>query len=336
MSFEMDELNNAKPLVEDQKTEDHDQPVSSRRRFLAQAGIAGVAGLGLMSVGQLAAFAQTRDGSTTTTSSDAGFKASLAEQATDADVLNFALELEYLEAEFYLRAAFGRGLASGDTTGTGRLGSVIAKGNPRVPFATNSPIRQYAEEIANDEEAHVKFLRSVLGSKKVARPAIDLQTSFTAAARAAGVVGPNEFFDPFASEDNFLLGAFIFEDVGVTAYKGGTPLLSKAVIEPTAGILAVEAYHAAIIRTVLFARGLSDPVQKISDLRDSVDDPIDGENGAIDDDQGIILNGKANLVPTDSNGLAYSRTARQVLKIVYLGMTPFGGFFPRGLNGNIR
>jgi len=77
-------------------------------------------------------------------------------------------------------------------------------------------------------------------------------------------------------------------------------------------------------------------VQKISDLRDSVDDPIDGENGAIDDDQGIILNGKANLVPTDSNGLAYSRTARQVLKIVYLGMTPFGGFFPRGLNGNIR
>ncbi len=241
----------------------------------------------------------------------------------DADVLNFALNLEYLEAEYYLRAVNGSGLPVADIGGT--PGAV--SGGSAVPFATPA-FRQYAQEIAADELAHVRFLRSALGSNAVSRPAINLSTAFDAAAAAAGI-GPS--FNPFADEVSFLLGAFIFEDVGVTAYKGASPLISdKGFLEAAAGILGVEAYHAGIVRTVLFSIGGAaiTNAQRISDLRDSA--------AGSEKDQGIVVSGNANLVPTDSNAIPYSRTTAEVLKIVYLGGTTSGGFYPAGMNGNIK
>lgn len=247
---------------------------------------------------------------------------------TDADILNFALNLEYLEAEFYLRAAFGRGLGDADITGQDTLGDVT--GGSRVRFKT-SAFRNYAREIAADEEAHVKFLRAALGSAAVARPAIDLEQSFTTAARAAGLIGAKDTFDPFADEISFLLAAFIFEDVGVTAYKGAARLISnKDYLEAAAGILAVEAYHAGEIRTLLYSLKLFGPARKISKLRDAADGPGDLDQGIGDDKT-------SNVIPTDENGLAFSRSAAQVLNIVYLGGAAANfGFFPQQLNGVIR
>jgi len=283
-----------------------------RRRFLRQAGIAGL-------MGALGAYALNNP---TITEAQGGV-------LNDVNILNFALNLEYLEAEFYVRAAFGRGLADSDTDGTGTRGAVT--GGRAVPFASEA-IRQYATEIARDEEAHVRFFRRSLGADRIARPAIDLMGSFTAAARAAGIIGSTDIFDPFADESSFLLAAFVFEDVGVTAFKGSARFLTnKDFLEATAGVLAVEAYHAGIIRTVLFARGLRTPAQQISDLRDGVD-------GATDIDQGIIgPDGLANLVPTDGDAIAFSRTPRQVLNIVFLQANAVsGGFFPQGVNGGLN
>ncbi len=246
----------------------------------------------------------------------------------DPEVLNFALNLEYLEAEFYLRAAFGSGLGSGQIGGRGTPGGVT--GGRKVPFKTKA-FREYAEEIANDERAHVRFLRGALGGAAVARPAIDLDRSFTAAARAAGLIGPGQRFDAFANETNFLLAAFLFEDVGVTAYKGAARLIrNKDVLEAAAGILAVEAYHAGEIRTILYGLGLFGPAQAISNARDALD-------GGGDKDQGVRSGGKANIIPTDGNGIAFSRGTGEVLNIVYLGGRANGfGFFPNRLNGAIR
>jgi hypothetical protein len=293
--------------------EDLEPGVSSRRGFLAKAGLGT---LGVLGASKLAGAASLGD---------------LVEKATaqsDVDILNFALNLEYLEAEFYLRAVFGSGLASSDVTGTGTRGTVT--GGSMVPFESGV-IRDFAREIALDEQAHVRFIRSALGSAAVAEPAIDLQQSFTTAARAAGLIGATETFNPFADENSFLLGAFIFEDVGVTAYKGAAPLIkSKTILSAAAGILAVEAYHAGEIRSVLFERGLFAPAKAISDARDALDGPIE-------DDQPIRVQGHANIVPSDANGIAFGRTTAQVLSIVYLGGASGNfGFFPNRLNGNIR
>ena len=259
----------------------------------------------------------------------AAFSPAAAQTVTDTDILNFALNLEYLEAEFYLRAATGRGLTDSEVTGTGTLGAVT--GGRQVNFATTA-IRNYAVEIASEERIHVQFLRSALGSARVARPTINLTTSFTAAAQAAGLITSGQTFDAFADETNFLLASYIFEDVGVSAYLGAAPLISnKSILAAAGGILSAEAYHAGTIRTVLYSRGLYTPALRISDARDSLD-------GSTDLDQGIGTASIANVSLTNpANGQAYARTTTQVLNIVYLNTaTKPGGFFPSGLNGTIR
>jgi hypothetical protein len=284
---------------------------NDRRNFLK---VAGLSGLGVVGAGALGVTG-----------------ASLAEAAAPSDsaVLNFALNLEYLEAEFYLRAYYGWGVPSNEVSGKGTGGKVT--GGRKVDFESKV-VAQYAREIADDELNHVLFLRNALGSAAVARPTINLQSSFTAAARAAGLINSSQTFDPFANENNFLLAAYIFEDVGVTAYKGAAPLITnKTYLEAAAGILAVEAYHAGIVRSALYNRGLFEECAKISNARDALD-------GGIEADQGIGTANRANIVPTNKSSIAFSRTTGDVLNIVYLnsGKVSKGGFFPDGVNGTIR
>lgn len=298
---------------------------TDRRNFLRAAG---VAGLGVVGATALSGF-DTATAATPRAAATGSTRQASTNAISDVAILNFALNLEYLEAEFYHYAAFGHGLDFGLTTGKGNRGGVT--GGRLVHFATRN-IRNYAVEIAHDETRHVMFLRQALGSAKVAQPAINIQSSFTAAARAAGLIGPNETFDPYANENNFLLAAYIFEDVGVTAYKGAAPLIdNRTFLDAAAGILAVEAYHAGIIRTVLYSKGLMEPARAISVARDSLAGPGD-------DDQGIGTPGVANLVPADQNALAFGRTPARVLNVAYL--TPYartkGGFFPAGVNGALN
>ncbi len=288
-----------------------------RRKFLKAAGATGFGVVGASLLG----------GGLTQAAEAAG--KNKADAPSDGSVLNFALNLEYLEAEFYHRAYFGRGLPDKITDGKGGRGPVA--GGRAVTWSTKQ-VKQIAHEITIDELNHVEFLRSALGASKVGRPRINLSGSFQAAAEAAGLVKGGQRFDPYANEENFLLAAFIFEDVGVTAYKGAAPLISnKTYLEAAAGILAVEAYHAATLRTLLLGKGLGGAANAISNARDALD-------GNGQRDQGPFLRGRINITPTDSNSIAFSRTTGQVLNVVYL--TPKkatkGGFFPAGVNGSIN
>lgn len=283
--------------------------------------------------------------------------ASATLSATDKAVLNFALNLEYLEANFYHCAAFGQPIPSALWVGGMGQAGKAPIGCPKGRGTLSIWARKYANEIALDELGHVKLLRAVLGKDAVAQPLLDVGPAFAAAAQAAAQLAlkttdPITFepaFDVYNNDTYFYHAAFIFEDVGVTAYVGAAKLIdSKDILTAAAKILAIEAYHSGSIRTLLYqmenkqafskpALLVRDVVKAISDLRDAVD-------GSTDLDQGIVSFGKtangtpyvaANVVPTDANRIAFERTTSQVLRIVYLGGKSKGGFFPQGLNGAI-
>ena len=285
---------------------------SGRRQLFKRAGI-GAAAIGALSLGvpKIARAATTID---------------------DTDILNFALNLEYLEAEYYLMAVRGHGLSAADSTGVdGPAGYV--NGGAKVEFQSKA-VKAYAEEIAHDELNHVLFLRSALGANAVARPAINLNQSFTTLALAAGIIKRGESFNPFLDDNSFLLGAFIFEDVGVTAYNGaGASITTPAYLTAATSILAVEAYHAAAVRLQLLQQNLIAPANKISALRAALSAQIVPGAG---DDQGITDHHMPNIVPTDSNSLAFARTPAQVLNIVYGGGAGSNYlFYPNKMNGTI-
>ena len=316
------------------ETKQLDAIISSRRQLLAIGGVA-LAGL---------AFAP---------------KAQAQAAVTDNDILNFALNLEYLEAQFYNLAANGVTIDQLPTpipvaVNGGTAGSVTLKPSfAAVPFSSTL-IRNYALETAVEEGKHVLFLQSALGKNAVSMPNIDLYNSFNGLATLAGL---GSAFDPFASDANFLIGADIFEDTGVSAYAGAAALISdKTVVLPAAaGILAVEAYHAGLIRTSINeldagAGVLTGYTQAISATRTSL---ANGGDGTVDDigvtTTMVALNGTAatysalTIADADtSTSLAFERDTTQVLAIVTAGgvttggTTTFtGGFFPSGLNGNI-
>ena len=162
------------------------------------------------------------NGTTGATGSTGATGATGSAPLADADYLNFALNLEYLEASFYLYAATGSGLpaasmgfAPGYVTGGAQVTGL------------SSFQQQVINEIAFDELSHVNFLRTALGSAAVSMPDLNIGTTFASVATTAGIAGT---FNPYSSFNNFLIGGFIFEDVGVTAYSGAAPALTPPAI----------------------------------------------------------------------------------------------------------
>lgn len=148
-------------------------------------------------------------------------------------------------------------------------------------------------------------------------------------------------FTPYANDLFFYHGSFIFEDVGVTAYLGALPSISDVSYLPTAaGIAAVEAYHAGAVRAFLlndidtvtpYGVPVSTIVDAIAALRETVQgEPTDAFDLGGSEDAPLFVPAATNT------SVAFSRDPSQILAVVYLGGTDKGGFFPDGLNGNIK
>ncbi|MFD2600130.1 ferritin-like domain-containing protein [Sphingobacterium corticis] len=208
-------------------------------------------------------------------------------------VLNYALTLEFLEAEYYTLGAQQSGL--------------VPSGKPL----------QAIETIRDHEVAHVKFLQGVLQDKAVSKPTFD----FTAG---------GAFADVFSNYDTFLALAQAFEDTGVRAYKGQAGLLKGNQIVLTAAlqIHSVEARHAAHIRSMRTARGGAASGQKpwITGANDSgigaaVDPVYAGEDNKIQAGADITtLDGVSGKVSTNIATQSFDEplTAPAVLDIAKL------------------
>lgn len=346
-----------------QETQILDEIITTSRRKMMTFGAASLAGLMMA----------------------ASTKSAEAASYSDADILNFALNLEYLEANYYYLAAFGTtidkpnaaSVAAGGPSGgisitgggVGTAGTV--SGGSKVPFATVT-VGSYATETAIEEGKHVLFLQGALGSSAVAQPAINLGTSWQGLAAAANALTPAgaipAAFSPYASDATFLVGAYVFEDVGVTAYHGAASLLTTSSnLSAAAGILAVEAYHAGLVRTTINAldptgsMGLVGYTTSISNLRNALSQagllgmaPSATSYDKNPDDYGLATfttptalgtTGTATatrIVDADpSDVVAFGRNTTQVLNIVtgggaVMGTTAVspakGVFFPAGLN----
>ncbi len=189
----------------------------NRRNFLAGLGAAGVtvAGAGVIA--------------------GCGSKSvAMAAGPSETDVLNFALNLEYLEATFYSYVVTGGDIPS-SSTGGGPAPTGAPGGKPSFQ---SQEIADVFAEIYFDELSHVNDLRGVLGSAAVARPQLALN--------ALGTV----------STSNYITFARLFEDVGVTAYAGAATDLTGTNLQYAAQILAVEAFHSGAIRLIDIQQGV--------------------------------------------------------------------------------
>jgi hypothetical protein len=285
----------------------------NRRRFITALGITGaVAGAGLIS-------------GCKTTSAVAVNTAGTGQ----TDILNFALNLEYLQATLYAYLTTGADLPASVTANSGAITGAPAQ--LAVTGAMTQQIVDLLNEIYFDELNHVIGLRGVLSSALVPRPAINL-----------GALGA-------ITATNALSIARLLKDVGLTAYTGSMAGLSTSNATYAAQILGAESFHSGALRLI----SIQNPTIAAYIAADSLDVPPADLGSAATEAAGPTASG--GFFPTNGAGASgsiagytYTRSTSQVLAVLYgspttagtavvpaSSGTALGGFFPSGLNGNI-
>ncbi|XP_071703135.1 desiccation-related protein PCC13-62-like [Rutidosis leptorrhynchoides] len=262
----------------------------------------------------------------------------------DKDLLEFPLNLEYFEAEYFLYGSLGKGLDS--------IQPDLADGGPPpigAKQAKLSPIiRDIIVQFGYQEIGHLRAIKKTIHG--FPRPLLNLSTE------AFGTLMNNAFgaplsppFDPYANDINYLISCYVIPYVGLTGYVGANPKLhSPDSRKLVAGLLGVESGQDAVVRSLLYERAKEKVVpynitvgeftDKISQLRNKL-----GNSGL--KDEGLIVPIKlgaemsieGNVLAGDQDSLAYGRTPQEILRIVYGSgneRVP-GGFYPKGGDGVI-
>ncbi|XP_061352755.1 ferritin-like catalase Nec2 [Gastrolobium bilobum] len=270
--------------------------------------------------------------------------ASDATPESDVDLLEFPLNLEYLEAEFFLFGSLGHGLDV--------VAPHLAEGGPPPIGARLANLDILVKDVilqfGLQEVGHLRAIKSTV--RGFPRPLLDLSTASFAKVMDSAFGRPlHPPFDPYANEINFLLASYVIPYVGLTGYVGANPLLQTATAKKlVAGLLGVESGQDAVIRALLYERrslkvlpygiSVAEFTDRISALRDRLGNTgLKDEGLVVPRMQGAEGRVSGNILSADRDSLSYPRTPQEILRIIYGTGDEHvpGGFHPHGAGGRI-
>ncbi|XP_024017726.1 desiccation-related protein PCC13-62 [Morus notabilis] len=164
--------------------------------------------------------------------------------ASDSDLIEFALNLEFFEAEFLLHGALGKGLDS--------LNSSLAQGGPPPIGARKANldplVHRIIEEFGYQEFGKIACRAIVSRTRGIPRPLLNLSSeSFARISDQAVGFNLRPSFGPYANTLNYLLAAYTIPYVGLSGYVGTIPRLflpsSRSLV---ASLLGVESGRDAV------------------------------------------------------------------------------------------
>ncbi|RZC80788.1 hypothetical protein C5167_043368 [Papaver somniferum] len=262
----------------------------------------------------------------------------------DVHLLHFSLNLEYLEAEYFLYGALGYGLD--------KVAPELVMGGPPPIGAQKANldelVNRIIEEFGYQEVGHIRAIKTTVGG--FPRPLMNLSAcNFATIMNDAFGYPLDPPFDPYANSLNFMLASYVIPYVGLTGYVGANPFIegwkTKRLL---AGLLGVEAGQDAVIRTYLYEKAdytvypyeytVAEFTERISELRNELGMcGIKDEGICVPPYLGAENRTTSNVLSADYNSLSYARTPREILRIVYGTGNEHvpGGFFPNGGNGKI-
>ncbi|KAK1431543.1 hypothetical protein QVD17_08003 [Tagetes erecta] len=263
---------------------------------------------------------------------------------SDMDLVEFPLNLEYFEAEYFLFGSMGKGLDS--------IQPDLAAGGPPPVGAKQANLSAVVKDIitqfAYQEVGHLRAIKKRV--KGFPRPLLNLTSKSFATVMDAAFGKPlSPSFDPYANDINYLISCYVIPYVGLTGYVGANPKLqgpdSRQLV---AGLLAVESGQDAVTRALLYERAnekvapyavtVAQFTDKISQLRNKLgNDGVKDEGLKVPIKLGAEKKVEGNVLAGDEDSVGYGRTPQEILRIVYgtgSERTP-GGFYPKGGNGAI-
>ncbi|XP_060169191.1 ferritin-like catalase Nec2 [Lycium barbarum] len=262
----------------------------------------------------------------------------------DIDKMQFPVNLEFLEAEYFLWATYGHGLDV--------VAPKLAMGGPPPIGARKANLdpltKNIITEFANQEVGHLRALNSTVGV--FPRPLLDLSAKnfeklFDEAFRHK-LIPP---FDPYRDSLSYMLSCYVIPYVGLVGYVGTNPNINGYETKRLlAGLLGVESGQDAVIRMYLYERAtqfvfpykhtVAHFTSRMSELRNKLAKCGNKDEGIFVPPQlGAENRTISNVLSADFNSLSYKRTPSEILRIVYNSGDEHlpGGFYPNGANGKI-